>query len=383
MSARLSKFAKGIILFLKKIKRFIFSIIASVYNFICSHAKLKDRVFFYTIRSNDVLTENIKCVYDAYNGEKVYFAKMLPHSVGQVAKAKWLLLTSKVIVTDDYLKYLRMVHLRKGQSVVQIWHACGAFKRFGLDAPSKLSKEEEIATHAQYTDVCVSSESVRRFYAEAFGVDMDVVKAIGTPRTDMLLDKRIQQEEKERIYSKHPVLKNKKVYLYLPTFRENDGTVSEFDPKIDWVKLNDELGEDEIFVVSRHPVMKNAFFGGEYFSRVRDLTAEPTSEILSIADVVITDYSSIIFDASLLGVSLVFYCPDYETYERSFYLDYENELPGEIVKKQDDLLSAVRSSLKNEKHHLEVQKFCEKEMSACDGHSTERVIELINKRMKQ
>lgn len=383
MSARLSKFAKGIIIFLKKIKRLIFSVMASVYNCMCSHAKLKDRVFFYTIRSDDVLTENIKCVYDAYDGEKVHFAKMLPHSVGQVAKAKWLLLTSKVIVTDDYLKYLRMVHLRKGQSVVQIWHACGAFKRFGLDAPSKLSREDEIATHAQYTDVCVSSESVRRFYAGAFGVDIDVIKAIGTPRTDMLLNKKTQFDDRKRIYSRHPVLKDKKVYLYLPTFRENNGAVSAFDPQIDWVKLNDEMTEDEVFVVSRHPIMKNAFFGGEYFARVRDLTDEPTSELLSIADVVITDYSSIIFDASLLGLSIVFYCPDYETYERSFYLDYENDLPGDIVKNQDDLLNAVRSSLKNENHHLKVQKFCEKEMSACDGHSTERVIKLINKRMNQ
>lgn len=383
MSNLLSKPVGAFILFLKKIKRFVFKVIAACYNFICSHARLKNRVFFYTIRSNDVLTENIKCVYDAYDGEKVFFAKMLPHSLKSVAKAKWLLLTSRVIVTDDYLKYLRLVHLRKGQSVIQIWHACGAFKRFGLDAPSKLSREEEIATHAQYTDVCVSSENVRRFYAGAFGVYIDVVKALGSPRTDLLLDEKIQNEEKARIYSKHPILKDKKVYLYLPTFRENDGTVTDFDPKIDWVKLNDELNEDEVFVVSRHPVMKNAFFGGEYFSHVRDLTDEPTQELLSAAAVVITDYSSIIFDAALLSLPIVFYCPDYETYERSFYLDYNSELPGAVVKEQSDLLGAVRSSLQDEKAFAASREFCKKEMSACDGHSTERIVELIKKRMNK
>ncbi len=381
LSTNLSKILNGFILFLKKIKHGVFRFIALIYDFICSHAKMQNRVFFYTIRSDGTLTENIKCVYDAYDGNKVYFAKMLPHSIKYIAKAKWLLLTSKVVVTDDYLKYLRFVRLRKKQSVIQIWHAGGAFKRFGLDAPSRLSKEEEIATHSQYTDVCVTSEYVRRFYAAAFGVDIGIIKAVGSPRTDLLLDTEKQCKSREEIYSKHPFLKNKKIYLYLPTFREDDGVVTGFDPDIDWVRLNDELGEDEVFIISRHPVMKDEFFAGEYFSRVRDLTAEPTSKLLTVADVVVTDYSSIIFDASLLGLPMVFYCPDYDSYERSFYLDYESELPGAVVKKQDGLLSAIRSSLENDNNKEAVEKFCKKEMGACDGHSTERVIEIIKKHM--
>ena len=382
MSEKVLKFFGAFVLFLKKIKRAVFKAIAKIYEFFCSHAKLKDRVFFYTIRSDGNLTENIKCVYDAYDGEKVYFAKMLPHSVKYVARAKWLLLTSKVVVTDDYLKYLRMVRLRKEQSVVQIWHAGGAFKKFGLDAPSRLTAEEEKATHSQYTDVCVSSEYVRRFYAGAFGIDDEVVKATGTPRTDMLLDHEIQRSQKKSILSKHPFLSGKKVYLYLPTFREINGTVVDFDSKIDWVKLNDELSDDEVFIVSRHPVEKNGFFDGEYFSRVRDLTQEPTEELLSVANVVITDYSSIIFDAALLEIPLVFYCPDYDTYERSFYLDYEKDLPGRILKSSEDLLSSVRSALKSGKDEAETA-FRQKEMGACDGNSTARVIGIIKKRLSR
>lgn len=81
--------------------------------------------------------ENSQCVYDALgNVQKVVVARMLPHPVLLKPKIYYYLLTSRVIVTDDYLRYLRHTKLRAGQKVVQIWHACGAFKRFGLDAPS-------------------------------------------------------------------------------------------------------------------------------------------------------------------------------------------------------------------------------------------------------
>lgn len=379
----MSKLINGLILVLKKIKRSIFGRIASIYNFFCSHARLRNRVFFYTIRGNGVLSGNIKCVYDAYDGEKVVFAKMLPHSVIDVAKAKWLLLTSKVVVTDDYLKYLRMVRLRKEQSVVQVWHACGAFKRFGLDAPSKLTRDEEIRTHSQYTDVCVSSDYVRRFYAGAFGVEMEVVKAIGSPRTDKLLDSSYRFEQRQSFFSKQPILENKKVFVYFPTFREDYGEITDFDPEIDWNALNESLENDEVFVVSRHPVMKKEFFESGSFSKIIDLTAEPTEELLAAATAVITDYSSIVFDASLLRIPTVFYCPDYDTYERSFYLDYETELPGKIVKNQEMLLDAVRSSLIKHGHETDSERFFEKEMSACDGQSTKRIVELINEHLNQ
>ena len=147
----------------------------------------------------------------------------------------------RVIVTDDYIRYLRQVRLRPQQKVVQLWHAAGAFKRFGLDAPSRLTPQEERSTHDQYTDVIVSSEDVREFYAGAFGVPVEIVRALGVPRTDRLLSPSFREEAQTRVFALCPKLKGKTVYLYAPTFREIDGTVAAFDPALSFEALDAAL----------------------------------------------------------------------------------------------------------------------------------------------
>ncbi len=377
----LKKSKSRFIALLKKVKRVGINYLSKWITEFYRRQPLQNRVFFYTIRANDALLENMQCVYDGCNSEKVFFAKMLPHSLKHIAKVRKYMLTSKVIVTDDYMKYLRAVRLREGQKVVQIWHAGGAFKRFGLDAPSRLTRLEEFRTHSQYSDVCVTSEYVRQFYAHAFGIEIETVKAVGSPRTDAILDKNSVNEKREIICSKHPLLKNKKVYVYFPTFREFEGAPAVLDPKIDWAKLNEELSDDEVFIVSRHPVMKEPFFKGVFYSRVKDYTADPTPELLAVADVVITDYSSIIFDASIMDKPMVFYCPDYGNYERDFYLDYDKDLPGEVVTDSDELLSALRRADEVSSSEV-IADFKSKQMGACDGHSTERVVNLIENYLK-
>ena len=96
---------------------------------------------------------------------------------------------------------------------------------------------------------------------------------------------------------------------------------------------------------------------------------------------IITDYSSIVFDASLMDKPMVFYCPDYEEYKGEFYLDYEKELPGEIVTDFEKCLSAVRRAEEISSKKVLAQ-FREKQMGACDGKSTERILSLIKKYLK-
>ena len=364
------------IVFAKRIKSKLIHLINSFFVFVFRHMKMKKRAFFYTIRSDGELLENARFVFDALNCEKVVFAKMLPHSYFDTVKVKRLMLTSKVIVTDDYLKYLREVKLREGQKLIQLWHACGAFKKFGLDVPSRLTEAEERATHSQYTDVCVSSEDVRKFYAQAFGVDVSVVKALGVPRTDRLLDTENTEKVKKDFFEKHPDCRGKKIYTYFPTFREKDGALLKYDPRIDWAALENGLNDDELFFVSRHPVEKEPFFENKY-EKVRDFTEVPTSMLLIVSDVVTTDYSSVIFDAGIMDKPLVFYCPDYDSYERDFYLDFENDLPGKMVKDPAQLLSSVRSAVNYGETDEKLKCFKEKELSACDGKSTARIASMI------
>ena len=370
-----NKYKKTAIKLLKKVKNVATNYLLKFITIFFTRQKLQDRVFFYTIRADGMLKENINCVYENLDCKKVVFAKMLPHSLKHIIKVRRYMLTSKVIVTDDYMKYFRAVKLRPEQKVVQLWHAGGAFKRFGLDAPSRLTRLEEYRTHAPYTDVCVTSENVRQFYAHAFGVDMEVVKALGSPRTDALLNEEKVRNSRDVICQKHPLLKDKRVYVYLPTFRENNGALTNFDPLIDWAQLNNDLDDDEVFIIGRHPVMKKPFFN-EFYSRVKDYTVDPTPELLAVADVVVTDYSSVIFDAALMNKPLVFYCPDYGSYERDFYLNYDEDLPGETVTSSDKLLEAMRRA-GDGKWNEKAADFCRKQMGACDGKSTERICRII------
>ncbi len=342
--------------------------------------KIKQRVFFYSSRTDGGFMENLDAVYSAYKGEKKAFHKTKPHSLRDLRKIRKYVLTSKVIVTDDYIDCLRTCRLRSEQSVIQVWYTGGAFRRFGLDASNLVSPIDEYKVHSQYSDVCVSSEYVRQFYSHAFGVDMDIITATGTPRSDAVVRDSKYREKREEICKKHPLLRDKKVYVYFPTFREESGEIADFDPKIKWGKLNDDLDDDEVFVLCRHPFMKQQYIKGMFYSRVKDYTADPTAELIAIADVIITDYSSIVFDASLMGKAMVFYAPDYEKYQGEFYLSYEKQLPGEIISGSDELLPALRRAIQNSSKQ-KIAEFCRREMDGCDGNATKKVIAVIEKRL--
>ena len=337
---------------------------------------VRRRVFVYTIRSTDCLRENLQCVYAALHCKKKKKKKMLPHGKKDILRARYYLLTSRVILTDDYIRYLRDVKLHPQQKVIQIWHAVGAFKRFGLDAPSRLTPEDERRTHAAYTTVCVSAEAVRPFYASAFGIGIEKVQPLGVPRTDVLLDKAAMQQKRDTFFKANPALQNKTCYVYLPTFRETNGTVRPFDPQLPFDAISRALQPDEVLLIGRHPVMQTPFFPPDTYKNILDLSGTETTLLLSAAAVVITDYSSVVFDAALLVKPLLFYCPDLDDYERTFYLDYQTDLPGEICRDGNAFLPLVRQA-KQTANNEKIRQFCKIEAGACDGHSTERIVRLI------
>ncbi len=361
--------------------KYIYTLVDYVFTLIFSSMKVQPRVFFYTGRTTGEPDENLGQLYRSCKEKKVLFAKVKPHGFRDLIRKRYYLFTSKVIVTDDYIYHLRKHKLKDEQRLIQIWYTGGAFKKMGIDGPSILSDFDEYKTHSQYSDFCVSSEYVRQYYCHAFGLEEDVVKAVGTPRSDLIVNRDNINSNREEICSKHPLLKNKKVYLYCPTVRIKEDVIVPFEPKIDWAELNDELGDDEVFIICRHPAMREEYIRGRFYSRVKDYTFESTSELLAIADVIITDYSSVVFDASLMDKPTVFYCPDLEEYKDDIYLDYDKELPGEKITRAEDILAAARRA--DEASSAEVRAvFNEKQMGACDGKSTERILSMIKNYLK-
>lgn len=374
--------------FNKKIKRQLKNKRFEIFIKMISILPLRNRVFFYSIRADHKLLENNLYVYEGLDTKKVFVSKILPHSAKIKLKMLYYLLTSKVLVTDDYLRYFREIEKRKGQTAIQLWHACGVFKKFGLDHPSNDIKTE-INTHSQIDIVLVSSDYVRKYYASAFGLPIDKIKALGVPRTDMFFDEKIQKTMLDELYNKFLILKDKKIILYSPTFREKSvGKIKTFDTQIDWKNLNSSLKDDELFIINKHPLMKEDLLNGENYSKILDLSSASTYSLMLASDMMITDYSSVIFEYSLLNRPMIFYCPDADEYTRDFYLNYPEDLPGIMINDPNELSQEIDSILSNPdyKHSNEytnnLEHFKIKYMGACDGNSTKRAVKIIKRYMK-
>lgn len=342
--------------------------------------KLKNQIAFVTARSNEEMLPNMRAVYDRTNGKKVVFTRMMPYEKDRMDAAIQAVYSSKVVVTDDYFYLFRKFGKKPGQKIVQLWHAAGAFKKFGMDGTS-LFPEVDHLYHKDYDLVSVSGENIRGIYAGAFGIGEDRVKAYGVPRTDEFLDSEYVSQVRKRIRSGYPKLAGKQVILYAPTFRDGKGQDKhEFRPEMDFESLSHSLKENQVFLICPHPVMQNRIVPGSYENiiQVEDFT---TNEMMCVADLLVTDYSSVIFEYSLLNKPMVFYCYDYDEYNRDFYLDYEKDLPGKMFRNYGDLEQYI---CKGEfKDVAMVQDFRNRYMSACDGKSGERLAHAVEKLLEE
>lgn len=292
-------------------------------------------------------------------------------------KLLYYVATSKYILIDDFFPIMYVLKIRKGSKFIQVWHALGAFKRVGYSRKD-IGNENSI-THKNYTDTIMSSESIVENYAEAFGISKEKVHPIGIPRTDLFFNQEEMEKIKARLYEKYSNLKNKRVILFAPTFR-GSGRKSAHYPKeyINLEKIYQNLQENDVFIIKMHPFIKNKIvIKEEYQDKMMNLTDYgDINDLLLITDVLITDYSSVIFEYSFMERPIIFYVPDLEEYNnsRSFYYDYSEYIYGSVAKTQEELLNAIE----NPKLDIEKQKkFKEKFLNQCDGKSTQRFVEQL------
>lgn len=289
-----------------------------------------------------------------------------------------------VFITDNF-DPLYAHKPNKGTKVIQLWHACGAFKKWGystLDLAWGGSREDMLRfpMHNTYTDVFVSAESVIPCYAEAFGCDKKIIKAFGTPRTDVYFDKEFVKSRREELLKAFPAIGNRKIILYAPTFRGNSPEESYNDQPLDYAFLKETLGKNYALVLKLHPFTAKKYklteeqekqFGDFVFDASNSISVETA---LCTADYLVADYSSLIFEYALLDKPMIFFAYDLEKYkrDRSFYFEYESFVPGRIVMTNEEIAASILSdSCQQEK----IADFRKKYMSACDGKCIERIAE--------
>lgn len=295
------------------------------------------------------------------------------------------LANAKYIVVCEGGKVFSRIRLRKETAVLQTWHACGAFKRFGFSAAKAQCGADinELLYYMPYNaDICsVSSPDVIWAYREAFGCENGCktqIFADGVSRTDVYFMPDQIAKAKQKLHSLVPEASAAKTILYAPTFR---GEVSEATaPELpDLELLKKELGGEYIFIIKQHPVVKNRPKIPESCKDFAFDLSEKLSpnEALMSADVLVTDYSSVVFEYSLLSRPMVFFIPDQESYadERGFYYPLEKFCPGEQAKSSAELAQALK--LCNSAPLDKVQRFRHEFMRSCDGNSTKRIVERL------
>lgn len=243
-----------------------------------------------------------------------------------MAKQVFFIATSRAVVLDSYCIVVSLLGDRIEAPVVQIWHALGNMKKFGyaaLDTPEGHSSKTArlMHMHEGYDAVAVSSFNFRDDLAAGFNVDPSIVFEAPLPKVDLLRDPHFRAEQRETFLQSHPEMTGKQTIVYCPTFRKapapnEEKAMRDLLSAVDFDRFN--------FVYMPHPVSQ------QVLDDPRIITATRSGiDPLFAADYVITDYSTVMYEAGLVGIPVYLYAYDWDTYheKRSFNIDLARDVP--------------------------------------------------------
>lgn len=300
--------------------------------------------------------------------------------------------TSKNIFLDNIFLPFAYTKFKKNVNIVQLWHGTGTIKKFALNTEVGEIRDLAKSSSVKNTHLIVGSQKMVPIYKSAFQMDLNKIYPIGTPRTDIFFNENLINEKIKEFYENYPELTNKKLILYAPTFRDEEykkklnNSSENIDINTEILKILNYLPEDYILILRLHPYISNRFslkelnLSKKIEKRVFNLSKyNEVNTLLFVSDVLITDYSSIIFEYSLLNKKMIFYPYDLKEFKeksRGFYFDYESFVPGIILTNIEDIGNYIKNT---DKEYLKIIKtFKNKYMEKSDGFSTKRLFNILN-----
>ena len=283
--------------------------------------------------------------------------------------------SARYVYICSYFLPVSSCRKRKETKVIQLWHSGGLLKKMGYDTKDDIPKDYKGNVTANYDLVTVSAPVCVPVWERALGLPMGITEPIGISRTDYYYKTRWNAKAKRKFEKYYPEAKGKKVAVYAPSFSGNAAF-----PECKGLDMHIERAfkdnPDWCLIVRPHPHMKKKYpeYFDERFKRVA------TEEVLVSADLLITDYSSILFDYICFRKPFVMFCPDIEKYrrDRGFYEDPEH-FPGPFVRTVDELRQVIDDEKYKDCGQEELEAFFHNYMGACDGHVTERLLDLVEK----
>lgn len=363
-----------------KIKKIILNIILTFTNFFVSFIPIKkNRIAFVSLEDNK-LKDDFLDIYHHLDSTQYSIKTVLIHYEKKSLWNDFLYLlncikqiivinTSHIVLINDN-NYVVSNYKREGVKVIEVWHAAGAIKKFG----NAVKRQYPIKN---YDYVIANSDYWIKPYSLAFSVDESHVKVTGMPRIDHLFDEHYKEGVKERFFKQYPELKNKKILLYAPTFRGNiykGFQAIAFDAE----KVISSCDENTVLLYKFHPLMQDCHLSEN--QRIINMNHENTHDLFVVSDALISDFSSIIFDYSILNKPMYFFVPDLKQYMNRLgcFVDYEKEMPGPLCYNENELIHALHLS-----NQYDIEGFKNKFFKYQDGKNIDRVIEMIHQLIEE
>ncbi|MEC3654392.1 CDP-glycerol glycerophosphotransferase family protein [Bacillus siamensis] len=292
-----------------------------------------------------------------------------------LVKAVFILFKSKVVITDNYFLLTSVLNRRPKTTCIQVWHANGSLKKFGLEdvtnqsrPASDISRFKKV--YRSFDFVTVGSDEMADVFKKSFGIrDAQLLKT-GVPLTDVYYEENKPEPER-----KWP----KKIILYAPTFRDYD--MQSFRLPFTEEQLINELNGEYMLLVKLHPAVLHhisASFESESIKNVSDMRLH---DLLKAADILITDYSSVPFEFALLNKPIFFFTYDLEEYDqkRGLIDNYASVIPGRACHDSKALLEEM---MKEPFHAEEMKRFSDKWNMYSNGNSSEALLKFAETKMK-
>ena len=316
----------------------------------------------YTFKKNKALFKNL-----------IYMFIVVPYHMA----------TSRTIFMDNVFLPFSAIKIRKDTQLIQLWHGTGALKKFGLDCEEGWIKKLAVDTNKNTTHFIVGSSWMGEVYKTAFEAEDNKIFNIGCPRTDLFFDKAVLQEQVDEFYNSYQELSSKKIILYAPTFRDDEYNADKIKIHLDIDELMSNLDDSYVLGLRLHPhitdkVNLNEYSQGHNQNRVFDFSGyDKLNTLLICCDILITDYSSIIYEYALMKKPMIFYSYDlakFENESRGFYEDYKTVVPGPIAFKTGQIADIINDYPAEE---YDINKFLSIYLENCDGNSRKRLYNLL------
>lgn len=297
-----------------------------------------------------------------------------------IATAKYFVFNGRQ--SRDHIK-------REGSVFLETWHGTPlkklVFDMHDVTASAPLYKRDVYLQSRDWDYLLAPNDFSSQIFRRCFRYEGEMLET-GYPRNDILyLEEREKKSRAEKIREKIGLPNCKKVILYAPTWRDDEfysAGKHRFDLKLDLGKMHSELGEEYIFLIRTHYFVSDRMERNQYEGFVYNVSDyDDIAELYLIADILITDYSSVFFDYANLRRPMLFFTYDLEKYRdilRGFYIDLEEELPGPMLFSTDEIIDAIRDLPQIRAEYREKYRlFCEKYCGWEDGNASQRVVEAV------